>query len=197
MKSDKFLKVNLLLNTNTYSICMKKPILLLSVILLYATLYGQSIHKISLEMGLQYDYTVYDRVVANNGEGIGVGLTLIMATKSDFKPMLEFTADFFGRNDVGYSTADSIAFEDKSGISAFGVGGIYQPFKKIYFVFTLGPAFISSGSVYLGIKPGVGCYIGKKNRFNAKFCLMNIFQREEASNEPFGYLTMGLGVRLF
>jgi hypothetical protein len=176
---------------------MKKLILLLSVILLYATLYGQSKHKISMEMGLKYDYTVYDRVVAHNGEGIGIGLTLLMATKSNFKPMLEFTADIFVRNDVGYSTADSIAYEDKSRIPAIGIGGIYQPFKRIYFIFTLGPAFMSSSSIYLGIKPGVGCYIGKKNRFNAKFCLMNIFQREEASNEPFGYLTMGLGVRLF
>lgn len=197
MKSDKFLKVNLLLNTNTYSISMKKLILLLSVFLLCTSLFGQSKHKFSLEMGLQYDYTVYDRVVANNGEGIGVGLTLLMATKSNFKPMLEFTTDVFSGNDVLYSTADSLVLEDKSGVPAFGIGGTYQPFKRIYFVFTLGPAFISSGSVYLGIKPGVGCYIGKKNRFNAKFCLVNIFQRDEASNKPFGYLSMGLGVRLF
>jgi hypothetical protein len=51
-------------------------------------------------MALQYDYTVYDRVAANNGQGIGMGLTLLMAAKSNFKPKLEFTSDIFSGNDV-------------------------------------------------------------------------------------------------
>ncbi len=173
---------------------MRKLVILTVSCFLTLNILGQQSKKVSLFFNLQANKTLYDRVMPN-ANGAGAGLELFLNTSTKFKPILEFNWDVF-------STSDVMIFQDgnelvkKRSVPYVFIGTSYNPLKRLYFTFTFGPSFINS-EVYLGIKPCVAYYIGRKERFTAKISLTNIFERDDAGNEPFGYMNFGLGVRLF
>ncbi|MEI6062199.1 MAG: hypothetical protein WCR72_15970 [Bacteroidota bacterium] len=173
---------------------MRKLVILLVSCFLTLNILGQQSRKVSLFFNFQANKTVYDRVM-QNANGAGPGLELFLNTSTKFKPILEFNWDLFSTSDVMISK-DGNELVKKRSVPSIFIGASYNPLNRLYITFTLGPSFINS-EVYLGIKPCVGYYFGRKERFTAKISLTNIFERDAAGNEPFGYMNFGLGARLF
>ncbi len=159
-------------------------------------IFGQSDRKVSLYFNFQGNKTMYDRVIRNNGRGAGPGLEVLVNTQSKFKHLLEINCDFFSGDKVMVSTLDGHELVGKSVVPCIFIGTSYFPIHNLYFALSFGPSFINS-DVYFAIKPCIGTYLGARNRFTAKISLTNIFQRDDAVNQPFGYLNIGAGVKFF
>jgi len=174
---------------------MKKLLILVSGCFIAIQIFGQQERKVAFYLNFQVNNSIYDRI-QHNSRGFGPGLEILLNTNSKFKPKLEFNWDIFSVTDVMVSTIDGKELVKKTKVPTIFIGTSYHPLNKLYFTFTLGPSFIRS-DVYLGIKPCIGFYFAKKQRFTAKLSLTNIFQRDEASKEPFGYMSLGIGIKLF
>ena len=173
---------------------MKKLLILISGCFIAIQIFGQQERKVAFYLNFQVNNSIYDRI-QHNSRGFGPGLEILLNTNSKFKPILESSWDIFLiSKDMVFIDGKELVKKPKA--PGIYIGTSYHPLNKLYFAFTLGPSFINS-DVYLGIKPCIGFYFDKKQRFTAKLSLTNIFQRDEASKEPFGYMSLGIGIKLF
>jgi hypothetical protein len=162
-----------------------------------ATGFGQTERKVSVYLLGQYNKTIYDRVIPNNPWGVGLGVQLYLNTRSKFKPTIEFTADTYLEDDkVLRLNPDGTMIDDLGGMTNLFAGICYQPIQTIYISFVAGPSF-SNGQTLLGIKPSIGFYFSDKQKWTMKFFYLNVFNRDKTTNEDFGTIGLGIGLRLF
>jgi len=157
---------------------------------------AQSSKKISTYLLLQVGKTLYDRTITNNNSGPSLGLKAFYNNKTALKPFIEIDGSIFGGTKELHMTTTGKVIESKDGVVCVFAGVTFLPVKNVYIEMAAGPAFFN-GSSYLAIKPGAGVYFSKKHKLFAAVSLTNIFQRDDISNEQFGYLNFTLGIKLF
>lgn len=179
---------------------MKKLIPIFLFCFLLTQVSGQTKRKVSAYLLTQYNHTLYDYTVGNNPWGMGLGLQAFLNNKTQFKPTIEFTSDIYLEDDkVGRSNPDgSFPGDDNSvsGMINLFAGSSFHPTENIYLSFVAGPSFIS-GHTLFGIKPSIGFYFSKTQRWTGKISYINVFNRTKIINEDFGSLSLALGVKLF
>ena len=159
--------------------------------------YSQTQRKVSLYLLGQYNQTIYDRTVGNNPWGMGLGLQLFLNNASKFKPTVDITADTYLEDDQVYRTnPDGSEIVDVNGMVNVFVGASFHPNKTIYISLVTGPSFVS-GQTLLGLKPSFGFYFSESHRWTGKVSFINIFNRDETTNDDFGSISVSIGVKLF
>ena len=89
-----------------------------------------------------------------------------------------------------------INYNDVRGMVNLFVGTSFKPTRNIYISFVAGPSFIS-GQTMLGIKPSLGFYFTKSQKWTGKISYINIFNRDKTTKEDFGSLSLAIGLQLF
>ncbi len=167
---------------------------------LLAQLFGQTNRKVSSYLSSEYNKTLYDYTLGNNPWGAGIGLHVFLNNKTKFKPTIELTSDIYLEDDkVLRSNADGSIPKDGNevgGMVNLFVGTSFHPTQSIYVSFVAGSSFIS-GQTLFGIKPSLGFYFSKTQRWTGKVSYINVFNRTKIVNEDFGSLSLALGVKLF
>jgi hypothetical protein len=166
------------------------------ILLITATCFGQKQKKVSVYADFHINKTLYDRTITNNAGGFGGGLQLFLNTTSKLRPGIEFTGDAFGGTKEMYLTNDGRPIYSKDVVTAILAGSSYQISGKFWFNGAAGAAFFNE-AVYFTIKPAIGFYFPTNKRLLAKISLTHIFQRDDISDESFGYLNFCIGIKLF
>lgn len=169
--------------------------LLLCTVLTYSFAQKQKI--ISTYLMTQYNVTLYDVTKGNNPWSVGLGLESYFNLKSKFKPTIELTGDLYLMDDKVYRTnADGSPINDVRGMVNLFIGTSFNPTKHIYLSVVGGPSFIS-GQTLLGIKPSIGFYFSKLQRWTGQISYINIFNRGKTIKGDFGSLSLAVGLKLF
>jgi hypothetical protein len=159
--------------------------------------FGQTERKVSTYLSLQFNKTIYDRTLGNNPWGVGLELQTFINNKTKFKPTIELSGDVYIEDDkLLRLTPDGKAIDDISGIINVFAGSSFHPTKSIYLSFLLGPSFLNDKTL-LGIKQSFGFSLTKNKRLTGKISYINIFNREQTSNEDFGSISAAIGLKLF
>lgn len=158
--------------------------------------FGQAQKKVSTYLLGQYNKTIYDQTIRNNPWGMGLGLQAFGNNKSKFKPTIELTADVYLEDDkVLRENPDGSTMNTLNGmVNLFG-GFSFHPSNSIYASFVTGPAFVS-GETLFGIKPSIGFYFSKSQRWTGKFSYINLFKRDKRNLEDFGSISLAVGTRI-
>jgi len=160
--------------------------------------YAQTQKKVASYLFAQYNHTLYDYTINNNPWGAGLGIQLSLNNKTKWKPTIELTGDLYGEDDkVLRLNPDGAVPADENtidGMVNLFAGASFHPTKSIYISFTTGPSFIGK-QTHLAIKPSVGLFFSKKQRWTGKLSYINVFNR--TNNEDFGSLSLAVGFRLF
>jgi hypothetical protein len=179
---------------------MQKTIvtLLFSFILVQAI--AQPHQKTTTFLLAQCNITAHDRTVGNNPWGAGLGIQTFFGSKTKFKAVVELTGDVYLVNDkVLRVNTDGTSFtpvDDVPGMINLFMGCSYQPDQHVYFSLLAGPSFIN-GSMLFGVKPCVGFYFSKTQRFMGKVSYINIFNRDKPTKEDFGSFSLAVGIKIF
>ena len=176
---------------------MKKliPAVLFCIVSIQA--FSQTQRKVSTYLLAQYNKTLYDYTKGNNPWSAGLGLQTTFNSNAKFKSVIEFTADVYLENDkvLRFSPDGSIS-EDVGAMINFFAGSSFYPSKNIYLSFIAGPTFIGK-QILLGVKPSIGFYFSKDQRWMGKVSYINVFNRTEIGDKDFGSLSLALGIKLF
>ncbi len=172
----------------------------LTIFLLFFTLqhsFGQIQKKTITCLSVQYNKTIYDKTIGNNPWGTGIGLQTIINNKTKFKPTIEVTADIYLEDDKVFRTnPDETEIGDVRGMVNLFAGTSFHPAQTIYLSFIAGPSFIG-GQILLGVKPSLGFYFSKSQKWAGKISYINIFNRHKTTNGDFGSLSLGIALKLF
>jgi len=179
---------------------MKKLIPAFLFCFLLSHAFGQAQKKVSTYLSAEYNHTLYDYTIGNNPWGVGLGLQTFLNNTTRFKPTIELTGDIYLEDDkvLRLNPGGSIPAKDNSVsemVNLF-IGSSFQPTQSIYLSFMAGPCFIG-GNALLGIKPSIGFYFSKTQRWTAKVSYINIFNRTKIVKEDFGSLSFAVGLKLF
>jgi hypothetical protein len=159
--------------------------------------FGQTQRKVSTYLLTQYNNTMYDVTKGNNPWGVGLGLQTFFNNKTKFKPTIELTGDIYLEDDKVFRTdSNGTPLSDIRGMINFFVGSSFSPTKNIYLSVVAGPSFIS-GQTLFGIKPSLGFYFTKSQRWSGKISYINIFNRGNEIKKDFGSLSLAAGLKLF
>ena len=159
--------------------------------------FGQAQKKVTTYLSGEYNKTIYDRTLGNNPWGIGLGLQTFFNNKTKFKPTIELTADIYLLDDkVFRMNTDGTQIPDVRGMVNLFAGTSFHPIPTIYLSLLTGPSFVG-GQTLLGIKPSVGFYFSKSQKWTGKISYINIFNRDKTTNEDFGSLSLSVGLKLF
>ena len=159
--------------------------------------FGQRQRKVSIYLLTQYNNTMYDVTKGNNPWGIGLGVQTFLNNKTRFKPTIELSGDIYLMDDKVFRTDSAgTPLNDVRGMVNLFVGTSFNPTKNIYLSVVVGPSFIS-GQTLFGIKPSLGFYFPKSQRWTGKISYINIFNRDKATKEDFGSLSLAIGLKLF
>ncbi len=179
---------------------MRKFFIVLFTCFLLTQSFGQTQRKVSAFLQTQYNSTLYDYTKGNNPWGIGLGLQAFLNNKTKFKPTIELTGDIYLEDDkvLRLNPDGSIPKDDNSvsGMVNLFAGSSFHPSQSVYLSFVAGPSFIS-GQTLLGIKPSVGFYFSKNQKWTGKVSYVNIFNRTQLTKEDFGSLSLAIGLKLF
>jgi hypothetical protein len=173
---------------------MKKSILLIISFFIALQISAQTERATSMYLSFHGNQTIYDRV--NTGGGAGVGIEFMLNTKGKIKPKMEFDYDIFSGTDLLKLNNEGQVIFQKRNVPCVFIGVLYNPINRVNLSLNLGTSFFNS-KTYFAVKPSIGIYFDKKQRFEGKVSLTNIFQRDDAGKEPFGYLNFGIGIKLF
>jgi hypothetical protein len=157
--------------------------------------YAQQKRIISANIDFHVNRTIYDRTISNNGTGFGGALQLLAPLKSRFTPTLEVAADGYGGTKELHTTALGDPIYAKSDVVTVLAGTLLDVSPKFYVGGMAGTAFFNS-STWLTIKPCIGWRL-LNNRIVLKMAWANVFQHDNISNQNFGYLSFGGGIKLF
>lgn len=176
---------------------MQKAITTFLLCFIFTNSFAQTGKKISTYLFTQFNTTLYDVTKGNNPWSIGLGLQTFLNNSSRFKPTIELTGDIYLYDDKVFRT-DSVGtpLNDVRGMVNFFIGTSFHPIKNIYLSVVGGPSFIS-GQTLLGIKPSLGFYFSKSQRWTGKISYINIFNRGNAIKKDFGSLSLAIGLKLF
>lgn len=162
--------------------------------------FGQTQRKVSAFLSTQYNSTLYDYTKGNNPWGIGLGLQAFLNNKTKFKPTIELTGDIYLEDDkvLRLNPDGSIPKNDNSvgGMVNLFAGSSFHPTQSVYLCFVAGPSFISRQTLF-GIKPSVGFYFSKNQKWTGNVSYINIFNRTQETKEDFGSLSLAIGLKLF
>lgn len=157
--------------------------------------YSQKMRKISTNIDFHINNTLYDRTISNNSVGFGLAWQTFINTKTKFTPAIEIASEVYGGTKQFFMTADGKPIYAKSSVTTIFAGAMYKVSSKFYFGGMLGAGFFNS-ETYFAIKPFMGYQLFNKWMI-AKIAWANIFQRDDISNQSFGYLSLGAGIKLF
>lgn len=159
--------------------------------------FGQTQKRVSTYLSMEYNKTIYDQTIGNNPWGIGLGLQAFYNSESKFRPTIEVTAYAYLEDDKVYRTyPDGSPLVAVDGMSNIFFGASYQLIKNIYASVVTGPSFVG-GQTLLGIKPSVGFYFAKNQRWTSKISYINVFSRGTEIKEDFNTVSFAIGVKLF
>lgn len=178
---------------------MKKPYFIFATLiatLIASHCFSQSNRKLSAFFSFQVNKALYDRTITNNSNGVGFGLQTYLNTKTLVKATAEVNADLFVGTKELYVTADRKPIDAKSGVISIYAGPSFQPTKTVFITATVGSSFYNS-KAHFGVRPSIGIYPSKSNKWAAKASFTNVFQLDEISNESFGYFSFALALKLF
>jgi len=123
--------------------------------------------------------------------GIGAELSISYNNNSKFSPQLDLSF-------IGFIYSDFVFEVDTRKYRTFNffIGSSYQVVKHFELSYTIGTSFINS-YIYFGMKPELRFSIGNKERVKIKLSWTHILTKYGGKVEPFGYLSLGVGYRLF
>lgn len=176
---------------------MKKLIPTFLLCFLLTQLFGQTQKKVSTYLFTEYNKTITGATLGNNPSGIGLGLQAFFNNKTKFKPTIEITGDIYLEDDKVYRTdLNGTPLNDVPGMVNVFIGSTFQPTKNFFLSFTGGPSFIG-GETLFGIKPSIGFYFSKNQRWAGKVSYINIFNQDKITKEDFGSISLSVGLKLF
>jgi hypothetical protein len=176
---------------------VRKIISTLLLVFLLTQTFGQSEKKVTTYLFGQYNKTIYDATLGNNPSGIGLGLQAFFNSKTKFKPTVELTGDIYLQDDKVLRTdASGTPYHDVRNMVNLFIGSSYSLTQDVYLSFVAGPGF-TSGQILLGIKPSLGFYFSKNQRWTGKLSYINIFNRDKTTKEDFGSINFAIGLKLF
>lgn len=173
-----------------------KQLYFIVALLVTTNCFAQRERKVSSTLFAGANYTLYDRTATNNSGGVGFGLQTRINTQSFIKPVIEINADLFAGTKEMYVTENGKPIDAKSGVLGVYGGGLLQPSNRLMIATTGGVSFFNNKG-HFGLRPSVGYHLSKNGSVSAKAAFTHIFQRDEISNEPFGYASIALGIKLF
>lgn len=156
--------------------------------------FGQTNRRFSTCFSFGVNRTLYDRTKSNNSAGFGLGLQAQMNTESRVSPILKINADLFGGTKE-MLIVNGKPVVPKSSLFSLYTGALFLPMKNVFASMAAG-ASIYNHQVNWGFNPSVGFYPGSK-RWLASVAFTHIFQSDDISNKPFGFLRLALAVKLF
>jgi len=176
---------------------MQKTITTLLLCLTFGFSFGQKHRPVSLYLSTQFNSTLYDVTKGNNPWAVGLGLQAFLNISKKFKPSIELTGDAYLVNDK-VLRFDSTGHELNSidGMVNLFAGFSFNPIKPVYVSVLGGPSFLG-GQTRFGIKPSVGFYFPRSQKWTAKLSYINIFNRGLSTKHDFGSLSLAVGYRLF
>ena len=176
---------------------MQKVITNIILCFIFTYSVGQTQKKISTYLLTQFSTTLYDVTKGNNPWGVGLGLQTFLNNKTKFKPTIELTGDIYLEDDkVLRTNSIGTPLNDVRSMVNLFIGTSFNPTKNIYLSVVVGPSFIS-GQILLGIKPSLGFYFTKSQRWTGKVSYINIFNRDKTTKEDLGSLSLAVGLKLF
>jgi len=179
---------------------MKKILTLFVCCFILIQSFGQTQRKISTYLFTNYNKTLRDYTIENNPWGVGLGLQAFFNNKTRFKPTIELTYDIYLEDDdVFLANPDGNFPKNDNGVNGMinlFVGSSYSPTHNLYLSLLAGPSFISERPLF-GVKPSVGFYFPKNQRWTLKVSYINIFNRAKIINEDFSSLSVAVGLKLF
>lgn len=178
---------------------MSKVIITVLFCFILTLSFGQTQSKISTYLFTQYNSTLYDYTIGNNPWGAGLGLQAFFNNKTKFKPTIEITGDLYLQdNKVLKLNLDGTIPQNDNTVDKMVnvfVGSSFHPTQSVYFSLLAGPSFIS-GQSFFGIKPSLGFYFSKTQKWIGKVSYINIFNRTTTKGD-FGSLSLAIGLKLF
>ncbi|MEP7109262.1 MAG: hypothetical protein ABI760_14810 [Ferruginibacter sp.] len=158
--------------------------------------FSQTNRKVSTFLSFQVNSTVHDRTQTNNSGGAGFGLQTFLNTTTRFKPTVEVNANLFAGTKEMYLTADERPIYAKSSVASVYIGSSFHLTDRLFIATTFGPTFYNAAT-YFGIRPSIGFYPSQSKKWIAGASFTNVYQRDDISNETFGYLSFALALKLF
>lgn len=162
--------------------------------------FSQTQPKFSTYFQTQYNHTLHDYTIGNNPWGNRLGLQAFFNNKTAFKPTIELTGDVYLEDDKVLRSNPDGSFPDhhndvRSMINLFA-GSSFHPTRTVYLSLVAGPSFIG-GQTLFGIKPSVGFYFTKEQKWTGKLSYINIFNRTAVTGEDFESISLAVALRLF
>lgn len=173
-----------------------KILFFILILIISADCFGQKQKKVSAYADFHVNATRYDRTLSNNAGGLGIGFQTFINIKSKFRPGIELNSDAFGGTKELYMTPDGKPISGKSVTGNILIGSSYPITKRFYIHAAGGLSFFNS-EVHFTVKPTIGFYFPATQLLVAKISLTHVFQRDEISNESFGFLNFAIGIRIF
>lgn len=173
---------------------MKQLFLLLSLFIATRS-FSQVDRKVSVFLSFQVNKTLYDRTASNNSGGVGFGLQTVLNTNTYVRPTLEINGDIFGGTKELYLTADDKPIYGKSGVLSVHGGPFIQLSDHFFISATVGSHFYNN-DLHFSTRPSIGVSPTKGRKWTLKTSFTNVFQRDEISNESFGYLNFAIALKL-
>jgi|APEBP8051073220_1049391.scaffolds.fasta_scaffold02816_5 hypothetical protein len=172
-----------------------KHLLLFLTLIISTRSFSQVDRKVSVFLSFQANTTLYDRTASNNSGGVGFGLQTVLNTKTFVRPTIEINGDIFGGTKELYLTADDKPIYGKSGVLSIHGGPFISLSNRVFCAATVGSHFYND-DVHFSVRPSVGVYPTKGRKWTLKTSFTNVFQRDEISNESFGYLSFAIALKL-
>jgi hypothetical protein len=181
--------------TKNYS--MQKVLTTLLFCCVFACCFAQKQRMVSTYLTTQFNTTLYDITKADNPWAVGLGLQAFLNIAPKFKPSIELTGDAYLMNTkILRLDSNGNIIDGLEGMVNLFAGASYNPTKRIYFSLLAGPSLVSR-ETRLGIKPSIGFYFPRSQRWVAKVSYINIFDRNKATKKDFGSLSFAVGFKLF
>ena len=174
---------------------MRKIFALISICCLSCLVSGQTKSKTSLYLNLHGNIPIYDIAILNNPLGGGIGIVFLFNTKTNFKPKFDFNVNRFINTHIVYDEPPLKKTVIEKGITCLFIGSSYSCGKRFDFSLVTGASFYNS-DIYLGLKPSVGLYLDKKQKFITEVSLTNLFKTPSAKENSFGFMNLGIRIKL-
>jgi hypothetical protein len=169
--------------------------LLAIIILCSLTSVAQTNKTWTALLSFQGNATTYDRTFSNNSGGIGFGLQTHLGKNTRAKGIIEVNGDLFAGTKELLITANGKQIDAKSAILSFYGGGLWQLTSNFFITGAVGTS-IYNGKGHLGLRPSVGLFTSRRKTWLIRTSFTNVFQRDEISNENFGYLSFSIALKL-
>jgi len=157
---------------------------------------GQKEKKLTVHSGLFLNWPVYDARFSSNSNGAGLNIDFYLNCKSKIKPKFEVNYNLFMTQETYVVDIDGHTTPDKNGTACILIGSVYHLSKKTEVSFNAGPCFIQS-KIHPGIKPSLAIYPDERKIIKLELSLSNIFQPNSIGGNPFGFISFGLGIKLY